>query len=117
MEADCAYQTKAQPKDWTDDEVALLLRLRRERHDWATIVGHFPGRSHAAVVSKFNYLMAAPNRPKLAAIPFVREPTPPEVLADQAKRVAAWAQRSLTASLMGDPPPQFSALARRNRAM
>lgn len=114
MEADCAYQTRAQPKDWSDEEEELLLKLRRERHDWATIVGSFPGRSHAAVVSKFNYLMAAPNRPKGSAIPFVREPVPEQVLVDQAKRAVAWGQRSLTGSLMGDPPPQFSALARRN---
>lgn len=107
-----AFERTTIPQAWSDEEIAKLMRLRLNVGlDWSEIALEL-GRTESGVKSKFKYV-SYERETKAPSIPFVREPIPASVLAEQAKRVVAWGQRSLTGSLMGDPPEQFSALARR----
>ena len=45
-----------------------------------------------------------------------RVPVPPEVMRAKEDRAAAQGRRTLTQSLLGDPPPGYSALDRTNRS-
>lgn len=96
---------------WTPQEVAELFRLHALGWGWHAI-GRAMGRSHSGVKSKFKYEMN--NREiKAPSLPGVRDPVPEGVLAEQARRLAAWSERTLTATICGDPAPEWAALARR----
>lgn len=94
---------------WSETEVERLLSLRALGHGWPEIAAQL-GRTESGVKSKFKYQLHARTCQQPAP---EREPVPPSVLAEQARRVVAWGERSLTAALMGDPAPQYSSLARR----
>lgn len=106
-----AYERKTIPQAWPESEKAELMRLRLvEGRDWSEIAVILK-RSEAAVKSKFKYEQCQPQNLKAAVGD--RVPVPASVLAEQAARAAALAERTLTAALMGDPPPRYSALAGR----
>lgn len=114
LDTEC-FERTAIPQAWPASEISELFRLRLVVGlDWAEIALAL-GRTESGVKSKYKYEKFS-REVKAPSVPFVREPVPEVVLAEQARRVVAWGQRSLTASLMGDPPPQFSALAGRRVA-
>lgn len=99
------------PQPWPDAEVARLMRLRLDLGwSWAEIALEL-GRTESGVKSRFKYEQHS-REVKAPSVPFVREPVPDSVLADQARRLTAGA-RDLAGSVFGDPPRGFSALDRR----
>ena len=114
MEADCAFEPRTEPKDWTPQEEARLIRLKEvEGKTWDQIVRRFPGRTRAGIISKYAYMKSEKTRAETPpAVPFVREPIPDHVLLDAARRAAA-GPRDLVGAIMGDPPRGHSALDRR----
>jgi hypothetical protein len=77
---------------------------------WAQIALEL-SRTESGVKSRFKYETHS-REVKAPSVPFVREPTPAEVLLEQAKRLTA-PFRSHAAAAFGDPPFGFSALDRR----
>lgn len=109
------FERSTIPQPWPEAEVAKLMHMRTILGwGWAEIASDL-GRTESSVKSRFKYEQHS-REVRAPSVPFVREPVPCEVLAEQARRVVAWGERSLTASLMGDPAPQFSALAGRRVA-
>jgi hypothetical protein len=107
-----AFERLTPPQPWPDAEVARLFVLRQvEGRDWGEIASLL-GRTESGVKSKLKYEIHR-QQIRTPSVPYVREPVPEGVLREQARRVVAWGERSLTAALMGDPPPQYSSLARR----
>lgn len=103
------------PQPWLDAEVAKLMHMRLMLGwSWGQIALEL-GRTESSVKSRFKYETHS-REVKAPSVPFVREPVPESVLKEQARRVVAWGERSLTATLMGDPPAQFSSLASRRLA-
>jgi hypothetical protein len=108
------FERKTIPQAWPAEEIAELLRLRlQEGRDWSEISIRL-GRSESAVKSKFKYVQHD-RAAKEPAVPFVREPVPDSVLAEQARRLVA-PFRDLAGAVFGDPPVGCSALDRRVRA-
>lgn len=100
------------PDKWTDREKQLLINMRWLGKSWAQIgaaVGHpaekcksmhrSRGCSHLAVTAKIHRV-----EDKIVA--------PPEVIAEHTRR-SSLRPRDLTAFLLGDPLPGYSALERR----
>jgi hypothetical protein len=107
-----AFERLTVPVAWPREEVARLLRLRLELGwGWAEIACEL-GRTESGVKSKFKYEMHS-REVRAPSLPFIREPVPESVLAEQARRIVAWGERSLTAAVFGDPPAQYSGLASR----
>jgi hypothetical protein len=99
------------PQLWRDEEVAELMRLRLiEGRSWDEIAVAL-GRTESGVKSKYKYETHS-REVRTPSVPFVRESVPDSVLKEQARRVVAWGERTLTATLMGDPPPLYSSLRR-----
>lgn len=99
------------PQPWPDAEVARLMHLRTGLGwGWAEIASEL-GRTESGVKSKFKYEQHS-RECRVPSVPFVREPTPVEVLREQARRMTA-PFRSQAAAAFGDPPFGFSALDRR----
>jgi hypothetical protein len=69
-------------------------------------------RTESSVKSRFKYETHS-REVKAPSVPFVREPVPDSVLKEQARRVVAWGERSLTAAVFGDPPPGWDPRARK----
>lgn len=107
-----AFERPTIPQPWFDAEVADLMRLRSHLGwGWAEIAAKL-GRTESSVKSRFKYETHS-REVKAPSVPFVREPVPDSVLKEQAKRIVAWGERSLTAAMMGDPPPGWDARARK----
>jgi hypothetical protein len=106
-----AFERLTVPVAWPREEVARLFRLRLELGwGWAEIACEL-GRTESGVKSKFKYEQH--NREVRApSVPFVREPVPESVLAEQARRLSA-PFRDLAGAVFSDPPVGFSALDRR----
>lgn len=115
LQAEIAYERKTIPQDWSEGEKLELFRLRLEEgRDWAEIALALR-RTESGVKSKFKYeqfrrQMAAPEPAE------AREPVPDGVLREQARRIVAWGERTLTAAICGDPAPGFGAAASRKLA-
>lgn len=106
-----AFERPTIPQPWLDAEVAELMRLRSELGlCWAEIAAKLR-RTESGVKSRFKYEQHS-REVRTPSVPFIREPVPDSVLKEQARRVVAWGERSLTAALMGDPAPQYSSLHR-----
>lgn len=106
-----AFERPTIPQPWPEPEVERLFHLRLVLGwSWAEIAGEL-GRTESGVKSKLKYEQAS-RAIKSPSVPFVREPVPCEVLAEQARRVCAGA-RDLAGAVFGDPPRGFSALDRR----
>jgi hypothetical protein len=107
-----AFERTTIPQAWSDEEIQKLFRLRQVVGlSWAEIAEEL-GRTESGVKSKFKYqqherMVQAPS------VPFIREPVPERVLAEQARRLAAPPQ-DLVGWTQGDPPKGFSALDRRS---
>lgn len=100
------------PQPWLGAEVAKLMHMRLMLGwGWGQIALEL-GRTESSVKSRFKYETHS-REVKAPSVPFVREPVPDSVLKEQARRVVAWGERSLTAAILGDPAPQFSALGQR----
>lgn len=100
------------PQPWLDAEVAKLMRLRVVLGwSWGLIALEL-GRTESGVKSKFKYESHF-REVKAPSVPFVREPIPDTVLREQARRVVAWGERSLTAAVFGDPPAGWDARSRK----
>lgn len=107
------FERLTTPQPWPEAEVARLMHLRLELGwGWPEIALEL-GRTESGVKSKLKYEQFS-KEVRSPSIPFVREPIPKTVLAEQSQRIIAWGERSLTASLMGDPPVKFSALGKRS---
>lgn len=99
------------PQPWSDDEIKRLFHLRNVvGWDWSEIALDL-GRTESGVKSKYKYATYQ-RETKVPSIPFIREPTPEDVLIDRAKRFSEQHQ-SLTAAICGDPVFSQSALAKR----
>lgn len=106
-----AFERTTIPQAWSDEEIAKLMRLRLNVGlDWSEIALEL-GRTESGVKSKFKYVSYL-REVKAPSVPFVREPIPAGVLAEQARRLAAPA-RDLAGAIFRDPPKGFSALDRR----
>lgn len=101
---------KARQQKWTDEETALARKLLKERAPDSEYPRQL-GRTRIcarARIERLDYMAAfgsrrSDDRPS--------EPVPMEVWVERSKRIAA--PRSLTASLLGDPPSGYSALDRK----
>jgi hypothetical protein len=106
-----AFERSTIPQPWPDAEVARLFALRQvEGRDWGEIALAL-GRTESGVKSKYKYELHS-RECRAPSVPYVREPVPSEVLAEQARRLTAW-YRSQAGALFGDPPVGCSALDRR----
>lgn len=104
-----AFERQTEPQAWMRSEVDRLFTLRQlEGRDWSEIALAL-GRSESSVKSKYKYEIHS-RLTEAPSLPFQREPIPQSVLAEQAKRLVAWGERTLTAAICGDPPIQYSAL-------
>lgn len=105
-----SFERLTVPKPWPDEEIKRLFHLRNVLgRDWSEIAIDL-GRTESGVKSKFKYATYE-RETKQPSVPFVREPVPDTVLVDRAKRLGS-AARDLTASILGDPIPGWSALER-----
>jgi hypothetical protein len=107
-----AFERPTIPQPWPEPEVERLFHLRSVLGwSWAEIALDM-GRTESGVKSKFKYVLND-RIMKSPSVPFVREPVPDQVLREQARRVVAWGERSLTAAICGDPPAGWDARSRK----
>jgi Myb-like DNA-binding domain len=107
-----SFERTTIPQIWRDDEVSELMRLRlTEGRSWDEIARAL-GRTESGVKSKYKYETHS-REVRMPSVPFVREAVPDSVLKEQARRVVAWGERSLTAAVFGDPPPGWDARSRK----
>lgn len=96
-------------KAWPPEETAQLLRLRDEvRLGWSEIAKRL-GRSSGTCWSKYDYLKKSAPKNKVA----VREPVDAESHREWLHRMSL-SPSNLTAALLGDPLPGYSALDKRH---
>lgn len=106
-----AFERLNPPVAWSTEEVDRLFQLRVVLGWGWDAIARDMGRTESGVKSKFKAVVFL--RAKNSSEPCQNEHVPETVLAEQAKRIVAWGQRSLTAAIMGDPPIQYSSLAKR----
>lgn len=104
---------------WSDEECALLWRERKEKRPATQykVLAERLGRNLRSVMEKMRHLERIQREPpKFIRAPSIVIATPRDREADRRMlderdiRLAALEQRDLTAVLLGDPPPGFSAL-------
>lgn len=96
-------------KLWTEQEWAEAQQMRREGRSYR-IIAELLGRSGKSVQDKF--ARESGRRERETVRVSAARPTD-EMLEQVNRKYEALARRNLTASLMGDPPPGFSALEQR----
>ena len=110
-----AFERLNPPVAWSTEEVDRLFQLRVVLGWGWDAIARDMGRTESGVKSKFKAVVHS-RAPHAPSMPGVREPVPESVLNEQARRIVAWGERGLTATVLGDPPLQFSALAARKVA-
>lgn len=108
---DLKVRSRPQGRYWTEGETRRAERMREENHSAIEIAAAL-GRTVESVKAKLAYF--SPRGAKGEGEP--RPAVSAFALAQRERRCVAAGCRDLTAELMGDPPPGFSALDRKRAA-
>jgi hypothetical protein len=100
---------KARQKSWTEEETGVARRLLKDQapdSEYERLLGRTKACARARIERLDRLSAPGPRRPepKMFSVPV-------DVWIERSRRLAA--PRSLTASIMGDPAPGYSALDRK----